>query len=66
MQNKQEELYSQIKFLRIKPYSEWENFRVAFVTPLKSAHGDSREKAMRMLQTLCKAIMLRRDEGEHL
>lgn len=52
------ELYSLIKFLRIKPYNEWQNFRSDFETPLKSEY--TREKAMRMLQTLAKAIMLRR------
>lgn len=56
--NRIEELYSLIKFLRIKPYAEWNNFRTDFVSPLKASHN--RDKAMRMLQTLCKAIMLRR------
>ena len=58
MQNRLDELFSQIKFLRIKPYNEWQKFRNDFITPMKSDY--TREKAMRMLQTLCKAIMLRR------
>ncbi|KAJ8608220.1 hypothetical protein MRB53_039751 [Persea americana] len=57
MMNNVDELYSLIKFLRIKPYNRWEKFRADISLPLKS--GDA-EQTMRMLQALCKAIMLRR------
>jgi SNF2 family DNA or RNA helicase len=60
MMNNITELYSLIHFLRIKPYCVWEKFRFDFVTPLKTDLEDQRKKSMRMLQTLCRAIMLRR------
>lgn len=63
MMNNIEELYSLIHFLRIKPYCQWEKFRFDFVTPLKSNFDEHRQKSMRMLQTLCRAIMLRRTKS---
>ena len=62
MQNSVDELYSLIRFLRIAPYSSFEKFNRDFSKPLKSknSYGDSKENAMRQLQALCKAIMLRR------
>lgn len=57
MMNNVGELYSLIRFLRIKPYDVAERFNRDFSIPLKK--GDS-EKAMRMLQALLKAILLRR------
>ena len=63
MMNNVDELYSLIKFLRIKPYSDWTKFRLDFSSPLKNGYEPTKEKAMRMLQTLCKAIMLRRTKN---
>ncbi|KAF2719821.1 hypothetical protein K431DRAFT_227830 [Polychaeton citri CBS 116435] len=63
MMNNVDELYSLIKFLRIKPYCVWENFRTDFALPLKSQDERQRSKAMRKLQTVCKAIMLRRTKS---
>ena len=60
MMNNITELYSLIHFLRIRPYCVWEKFRFDFVTPLKTDLEEQRKKSMRMLQTLCRAIMLRR------
>ncbi|KAK4503894.1 hypothetical protein PRZ48_004809 [Zasmidium cellare] len=60
MQNSCSELFSLIKFLKIKPYCEWEKFRLDIDVPLRSGHEDVKDKAMTMLQALCKAVMLRR------
>jgi SNF2 family DNA or RNA helicase len=62
MQNSVDELYSLIRFLRIAPYNSFDKFNRDFSKPLKSknSYGDSKENAMRQLQALCKAIMLRR------
>lgn len=65
MMNNIEELYSLIHFLRIKPYCHWERFRHDFVTPLKTQMEDQRKKSMRLLQVLCKAIMLRRTKKSY-
>ena len=58
MMNNIGELYSLIRFLRIKPYDSAEKFNHDFTNPIKK--GDPTGKAMRMLQALLKAILLRR------
>ena len=58
MMNNVGELYSLIRFLRIKPYDSAEKFNHDFTNPIKK--GDPTGKAMRMLQALLKAILLRR------
>lgn len=58
MMNNVGELYSLIRFLRIKPYNSVEKFNHDFTNPLKK--GDPTGKAMQMLQVLLKAILLRR------
>lgn len=60
MQNKVDELYSLIKFCRIKPYNEDAKFSRDFSRPLKSTYQAGKDKAMRQLQALLKAILLRR------
>ena len=60
MQNNVTELYSLIHFLRIKPYNEADRFSRDFTKPLKSTDNRAKEKAMRQLQALLKAILLRR------
>lgn len=59
MMNNFEELYSLIHFLKIKPYCDWNSFRAAFISPLKQ-NEVARERGMKQLQALCRAIMLRR------
>ena len=58
MQNCVDEIYSQIAFLRIPPYCEWELFRKTFILGFKQA--DSRHDVMRKFQALLRAILLRR------
>jgi SNF2 family DNA or RNA helicase len=58
MMNNVEEFYSLVKFLRIRPYSEWQKFRLDIASPLKQ--GGGKDRAMQKLQALCKAVMLRR------
>ena len=60
MMNNVDELFSLVHFLKIKPYCVWEKFRINFSTPMKQARDDVREKSMRALQALCRAVMLRR------
>ncbi|KAF1347719.1 SNF2 family N-terminal domain-containing protein [Delphinella strobiligena] len=62
MMNGVEELYSLVHFLKIKPYSEWQKFSLDFVKPLKGSNETSRDNAMRKLQALLKAILLRRNK----
>jgi SNF2 family DNA or RNA helicase len=58
MQNGVEEIFSQLSYLRIRPYNDWQKFRETFVQGLKSP--GSRKGAMKKFQTLLKAILLRR------
>ncbi|KAI9817232.1 MAG: hypothetical protein M1827_001345 [Pycnora praestabilis] len=60
MMNSVQELFSLIEFLRIKPYNVIEKFNHEFTRPLKSQSQTAKEKAMRKLQALLKAILLRR------
>ncbi|OQO01841.1 hypothetical protein B0A48_12314 [Cryoendolithus antarcticus] len=60
MMNNVEELYSLIRFLRIRPYNVWETFRKDFTQPLKSSDDGFRGQAMKKLQTLCVKLMIRR------
>ena len=60
MQNNINELYSLIHFLRIKPYCEATNFRHDFSNPLKGHSEKMKKTAMKKLQALLKAILLRR------
>ncbi|KAG4430417.1 hypothetical protein IFR05_014107 [Cadophora sp. M221] len=64
MMNNVGELYSLIHFLRIKPYNEWTRFQGVFgcltkPDPAKSSQR-SADNAMKKLQVLLKAILLRR------
>ena len=58
MQNGIEEIYSQLSFLRIRPYCEWKEFNITFVMGFK--RSAKRQEAMRKFQALLKAILLRR------
>jgi SNF2 family DNA or RNA helicase len=47
-QNNVEELYSLIKFLRLKPLNDWPRFKDQIALPLKNGRGATR--AMKRLQ----------------
>ncbi|CAG7560751.1 unnamed protein product [Fusarium equiseti] len=59
------ELYSLVKFLKIRPYCKWEDFRQSFGR-LFGRNGDPKSTAMRKLQAFLKAIMLRRKKNSLL
>ncbi|TWU75136.1 hypothetical protein ED733_002905 [Metarhizium rileyi] len=59
------ELYSLLKFLRIRPYNSWESFRQTFGT-LFGQRGDAKSVAMSKLRALLKAVMLRRKKDSKL
>ena len=61
MMNGVNELYSLVRFLRIKPYHDAKRFSVDFGSlSAKKATNYQRDNAMKQLQVLLKAIMLRR------
>ncbi|EMC99296.1 hypothetical protein BAUCODRAFT_41782, partial [Baudoinia panamericana UAMH 10762] len=60
MMNNVDEFYSLVHFLRVRPYCDWQKFKIDFSTPLKSCKDYFQDAAMQRFQALCKAIMLRR------
>lgn len=66
MMNNVGELYSLIRFLRIKPYNILERFNRDFTNPLKRESDAGKGKAMQQLQALLKAILLRRTKKSQI
>ncbi|KAG6865601.1 hypothetical protein C0991_001025 [Blastosporella zonata] len=62
MQNHVDELYSLIKFLRIKPLSDLTTFNTQISIPVKK--GRQAIRAMKRLQVVLKQIMLRRRKDQ--
>ncbi|KAI9805798.1 MAG: hypothetical protein M1825_000412 [Sarcosagium campestre] len=60
MMNRVSELHSLIEFLRIEPYNNQRRFNTDFTIPLGRNSEYSKSQAMRKLQALLKAILLRR------
>ncbi|GAN10077.1 ATP-dependent DNA helicase [Mucor ambiguus] len=59
IQNKIEELYSLLKFLRIRPFCDWCEFRDTILRPMSTGYH---KKAIRVAAVLMKAISLRRSK----
>ncbi|KAI5797416.1 SNF2 family N-terminal domain-containing protein [Peziza echinospora] len=68
MQNRCDEIYSLIRFLRIKPYSDWTNFNRDFSKPFKSKSSSDHgvRDSMRKFQALLKAFLLRRTKASQI
>ncbi|KAF9523816.1 SNF2 family N-terminal domain-containing protein [Crepidotus variabilis] len=64
MQNNVTELYSLIKFLRVKPLNNWDTFNMQIAKPVNNGRGAA--GAMRRLQVVLKAVMLRRRKDQLL
>ncbi|KAL8903274.1 MAG: hypothetical protein Q9207_004043, partial [Kuettlingeria erythrocarpa] len=62
MQNGVGELFSLVRFLRIKPYSDINRFNLDFTRALRSTWDEEKNRGMRKLQALLKAILLRRNK----
>ncbi|KAI0852732.1 SNF2 family N-terminal domain-containing protein [Daldinia vernicosa] len=64
--NRPEEIFSLVRFLRIKPYSEWDAFNWEINRPLKSWNEDFHDSALRKLQALFRSITMRRTKTSML
>lgn len=64
--NRTSEIYALIRFLRIKPYSRWEEFQIDIERPLNKWDEDERDVAMTKLQALFRSITLRRTKDSVL
>ncbi|KAI0299413.1 SNF2 family N-terminal domain-containing protein [Multifurca ochricompacta] len=63
LQNNVEELYSLLKFLRIKPLNDWQTFNEQINKPVKSGRS---VRAMKRLHVVLRAVMLRRRKTDVL
>ncbi|KAG8215967.1 putative ATP-dependent helicase, partial [Butyriboletus roseoflavus] len=63
IQNTVEELYSLIKFLRVRPLNDWHTFNEQIAKPVK---GGRPGRALKRLHVVLKAIMLRRTKNQIL
>lgn len=66
MQNSVEEIFSLIKFCRIRPYNDWEKFNKDIARPLKAKYQAGQQRAMEKVQALLKAILLRRTKKSEI
>lgn len=66
MMNRTDELYGLVKFLQIKPYCEWTDFRRDIKSSLEKGTMDIRADGLRKLQALLKAILLRRTQESEI
>ncbi|KAI6085770.1 SNF2 family N-terminal domain-containing protein [Hypoxylon rubiginosum] len=64
--NRIEEIYSLLRFLRIKPYDEWNNFYRGIEKPIKGLNEDYKGAAMQKLQAVFRSITLRRTKTSML
>ncbi|KAI8340055.1 SNF2 family N-terminal domain-containing protein [Chlamydoabsidia padenii] len=62
IQNKLEELFSLIYFLRIRPYCDWDRFRIDIVKPMKNPSSSTNKKVLKKVQVILKAIAIRRSK----
>lgn len=60
-----DEIYSLYRYLEIKPYNDWSKFCSSF-SVLFGKRGDSKSHAMRNLQVLLKATLLRRTKTSQI
>ncbi|KAI0320422.1 SNF2 family N-terminal domain-containing protein [Amylostereum chailletii] len=63
LQNNVEELYSLLKFLRIRPLNDWQTFNEQINKPVKSGKST---RAMKRLHVVLRAVMLRRKKTDML
>ncbi|KAH0542151.1 hypothetical protein FGG08_003451 [Glutinoglossum americanum] len=66
MMNSVGELHALIEFLRIKPYNEFKKFSEDFIRPLKGTSQRGSENALKKLQALLKAVLLRRTKKSEI
>ena len=60
LMNRVDELYPLLRFIGISPWSDSKYFNTQFTKPLKSQSPAARNQAMKKLQVLLKAVLLRR------
>tara|TARA_R110002003_G_scaffold279_22_gene18195 strand:+ start:29254 stop:32364 length:3111 start_codon:yes stop_codon:yes gene_type:complete len=66
MMNSIDELFPLLRFLGVDRYNDWSRFSQDIAKPAKSPHPDTREKAMKRVQILLKAVMLRRQKSSEV
>ncbi|KAI1101828.1 SNF2 family N-terminal domain-containing protein [Jackrogersella minutella] len=64
--NRAQEIFPLIRFLRIRPYDDWEKFKRDINKPIEKWSGNARDVAIRKLQALFRSITLRRTKTSTL
>lgn len=63
IQNKIDDLFSLVKFLRHEPWNQWRWWYKTILQPLNSNNGECEEQGVRVLKELLQTIMLRRTKN---
>lgn len=66
MMNNVGELFSLIRFLRIKPYCEEKVFSQDIANPLRGTSSNMQQRAMKQLQALLRSLLLRRTKKSEI
>lgn len=66
MMNCIDELFPLLRFLRVSRYNDWKMFAHEIAKPAKHQHQDTRDRAMKRVQILLKAVMLRRQKNSEV
>jgi SNF2 family DNA or RNA helicase len=62
MMNCIDELFPLLRFLKVSRYNDWKMFAHEIAKPAKAQNQDTRDRAMKRVQILLKAVMLRRQK----
>ncbi|KAI8916989.1 SNF2 family N-terminal domain-containing protein, partial [Powellomyces hirtus] len=62
IQNNIDELYSLLRFLDIRPFCDWYEFRTKISAPYGGRNRNARNKALARVKTLLEAVCLRRNK----
>jgi SNF2 family DNA or RNA helicase len=66
MMNNVDELYPLLRFTRIRPYNEWDRWNNEIGIKLRSQNSTANDMAVKKLQALIRATMLRRTKTSQL
>ncbi|CAJ2499691.1 Uu.00g025440.m01.CDS01 [Anthostomella pinea] len=66
MMNKVADIFSLLRFLRIKPYDVWDNFRRVFDRPIRGKRSGDRSRAIQALQVLLHRVLFQRTENSKI
>jgi SNF2 family DNA or RNA helicase len=66
MMNCIDELFPLLRFLKVSRYNDWKMFAHEIAKPAKAPNEDTRDRAMKRVQIVLKAVMLRRQKNSEV